>query len=302
MQVGEQARQHRPQRRARRRLARDRCPAPPSTASAARRQQAAHFAAQGVIAGAYDVVVAAGVEVMTRVPMGASMADGKYGFPFGPKVGARYAAGRRPRAPGHLGRDDRRQVGPRPARSSTPSACAVAAAAPRGPATRAASRARSCRCSAPTGELMIDRRGHPRDRRSRSLAKLKPVVRTRRTARSRPATRSQITDGAAALLIMSEEKAAALGLHAAGPLRRTFALAGVDPRLMLTGPIPATDEGARAGRHDARRHRPGRDQRGLRLGRAGLGEGAPPRHGARSTSTAAPSPSVTRSAARAPGS
>ena len=53
-------------------------------------QQAAHFAAQGVIAGAYDVVVAAGVEVMTRVPMGASIADGKYGFPFGPKVGARY--------------------------------------------------------------------------------------------------------------------------------------------------------------------------------------------------------------------
>ncbi|MEY2754018.1 MAG: hypothetical protein RJB65_376, partial [Actinomycetota bacterium] len=53
-------------------------------------QQAAHFAAQGVIAGAYDIVVAAGVEVMTRVPMGASMGDGKYGFPFGPAVGARY--------------------------------------------------------------------------------------------------------------------------------------------------------------------------------------------------------------------
>ena len=54
-------------------------------------QQAAHFAAQGVIAGAYDVVVAAGVEVMTRVPMGASMADGKFGYPFGPQVGLRYA-------------------------------------------------------------------------------------------------------------------------------------------------------------------------------------------------------------------
>ncbi|MFI0527585.1 MAG: steroid 3-ketoacyl-CoA thiolase, partial [Ilumatobacteraceae bacterium] len=54
-------------------------------------QQAAHFAAQGVIAGAYDIVVAAGVEVMTRVPMGSSMADGKFGFPFGPAVGARYA-------------------------------------------------------------------------------------------------------------------------------------------------------------------------------------------------------------------
>jgi acetyl-CoA acetyltransferase len=53
-------------------------------------QQAAHFAAQGVIAGAYDVVVAAGVEVMSRVPMGASVADRNFGFPFGPRVQARY--------------------------------------------------------------------------------------------------------------------------------------------------------------------------------------------------------------------
>src|SRR5881394_4427884 len=49
-------------------------------------QQAAHFAAQGVMAGAYDVVVAAGVELMTRVPMGASMSDPKWGMPFGPAV------------------------------------------------------------------------------------------------------------------------------------------------------------------------------------------------------------------------
>ena len=53
-------------------------------------QQAAHFAAQGVIAGAYDVVVAAGVEVMSSVPMGASVADRNFGFPFGPRVQARY--------------------------------------------------------------------------------------------------------------------------------------------------------------------------------------------------------------------
>src|SRR5712672_329076 len=53
-------------------------------------QQAVHFAAQGVIAGAYDVVIAAGVESMTRVPMGASVADGKYGFPFGPMMTGRY--------------------------------------------------------------------------------------------------------------------------------------------------------------------------------------------------------------------
>src|SRR3954462_4983954 len=54
-------------------------------------QQAAHFAAQGVIAGAYDVVVASGVEVMSLVPMGASVGDGSFGWPMGPTVGARYA-------------------------------------------------------------------------------------------------------------------------------------------------------------------------------------------------------------------
>src|SRR5207253_3399298 len=51
-------------------------------------QQAAHFAAQGVIAGAYDVVVAAGVEVMSTTPMGASSLGGT---PFGPAATARYA-------------------------------------------------------------------------------------------------------------------------------------------------------------------------------------------------------------------
>src|SRR5919198_2324739 len=51
-------------------------------------QQAAHFAAQGVIAGAYDIVIAAGVESMTRVPMGESIKPGS--LPFGPKVLSRY--------------------------------------------------------------------------------------------------------------------------------------------------------------------------------------------------------------------
>src|SRR5437016_11395934 len=53
-------------------------------------QQAAHFAAQGVIAGAYDVVIAAGIESMSRVPMGAAVVEGKYGFPFGPMMTSRY--------------------------------------------------------------------------------------------------------------------------------------------------------------------------------------------------------------------
>src|SRR5437764_7274174 len=53
-------------------------------------QQSAHFAAQGVIAGAYDIVVAAGVEVMSTTPMGASITPGS--VPFGPKVMERYAS------------------------------------------------------------------------------------------------------------------------------------------------------------------------------------------------------------------
>src|SRR5881275_1499940 len=53
-------------------------------------QQSAHFAAQGVIAGAYDIVIAAGVEVMSTTPMGASITPGS--VPFGPKVMERYAA------------------------------------------------------------------------------------------------------------------------------------------------------------------------------------------------------------------
>src|SRR5688500_8919957 len=52
-------------------------------------QQSAHFAAQGVIAGAYDIVVAGGVEVMTTTPMGSSVTPGS--LPFGPKVMERYA-------------------------------------------------------------------------------------------------------------------------------------------------------------------------------------------------------------------
>src|ERR1700730_6982615 len=54
-------------------------------------QQSAHFAAQGVMAGAYDVVIAAGVEVMSLVPMGASAMTPNTGAPFGPKVMERYA-------------------------------------------------------------------------------------------------------------------------------------------------------------------------------------------------------------------
>ena len=70
-------------------------------------QQAVHFGAQGVMAGAYDIVIAAGVESMSRVPMWSNVTNGA--DPFGPGVAARYPDG--PGAPGHQRRADRRQVG-----------------------------------------------------------------------------------------------------------------------------------------------------------------------------------------------
>jgi acetyl-CoA acetyltransferase family protein len=200
-------------------------------------QQAAHFAAQGVIAGAYDVVVAAGVEVMTRVPMGASMADGKFGYPFGPKVGTRYAdqGGLVPQGiSAELIAEkwgiSREQMDAFGAQSQQRAA-------------RATEEGRFEREILPVlgadGALMKTDEGL-RETTIESLAKLKPSFRPEEEGGKVTAgNSSQITDGSAALLIMTEEKANELGLT---PRARfvDFALAGADPRLMLTAPIPAT--------------------------------------------------------------
>ncbi len=200
-------------------------------------QQAAHFAAQGVIAGAYDVVVAAGVEVMTRVPMGASMADGKFGYPFGPKVGARYAdqGGLVPQGISaeliaekwNLSRDALDAFGARSQQL----------------AAKATAEGRFEREILPVlgadGQMMTADEGL-RETTLESLAKLKPSFKPEEEGgRVTAGNSSQITDGSAAILIMSEEKASALGLT---PRARfvDFSLAAADPRFMLTAPIPAT--------------------------------------------------------------
>ena len=112
---------------------------------------------------------------------------------------------------------------------------------------------------------------------------------------------SQITDGAAALLVMSEERAAALGLR---PRARILASAvvGDDPLLMLTGPIPATAQGARARRAD---HRPTSTAFEVNEAFASVPLAWQARVRGRrracSTRAAARSPSATRSAPPAPG-
>ena len=200
-------------------------------------QQAAHFAAQGVMAGAYDVVVAAGVEVMTRVPMGASMADGKYGWPFGPMVSARYQSqgGLVPQGVSAemiadkwgISREDMDRFG---VQSQTRAARAIA----EGRFEREILPVKDSE-----GNMMTKDEGL-RETTMESLAKLKTAFRPEdEGGRVTAGNSSQITDGAAALLIMSEEKCRALGLT---PRARfvNFSLAGDDPRYMLTAPIPAT--------------------------------------------------------------
>jgi acetyl-CoA acyltransferase len=200
-------------------------------------QQAAHFAAQGVIAGAYDVVVAAGVEVMTRVPMGSAMADGKYGFPFGPAVSSRYApeGGLVPQGISAeliadkwgITRDDMDAFGERSqrlARQATDEGRFLGQIIPV--------------LGADGAEMTVDE--GLRETTMQTLGALKPAFRSEEEGgRVTAGNSSQITDGASAMLIMSEERARRMGLR---PRARfvSFALAGDDPRLMLTAPIPAT--------------------------------------------------------------
>jgi acetyl-CoA acetyltransferase family protein len=200
-------------------------------------QQAAHFAAQGVMAGAYDIVVAGGVEVMSRVPMGASIGDGSFGMPFGPKVAARYAdaGGLVPQGISAemiadkwgLTRDDLDAFGMRSQQL----------------AIQATNEGRFDNEIIPVlgvdGE-MVTTDGGLRDTTMESLAKLKPSFRAEEDGgRVTAGNSSQITDGASAMLIMSEERAKQLGLT---PRARfvNFSLAGDNPQLMLTAPIPAT--------------------------------------------------------------
>ncbi len=206
-------------------------------------QQAIHFAAQGVIAGAYDVVVAAGVESMTHTPMGSSVVR-DYGFPFGPRMMARYTDDEgHSRLKGQgIGAEmiadqwgiSREELDAFSVRSHQRAA-------------RATTEGRFEREIVPvpvhddegndTDEVFAADEGIRPDSTVEALANLKPAF--KEDGKVTAGNSSQITDGSSAVLIMSEEKASSLGLT---PRARfcAFALAGVDPVTMLTGPIPAT--------------------------------------------------------------
>jgi acetyl-CoA acyltransferase len=208
-------------------------------------QQSIHFAAQGVMAGAYDLVVASGVENMTRVPMGSSMAGAN---PFGQQLFARYEGKLVPQGISadliatrwNITREESDDFGYR---------SHVKAAA----ATKAGHFKREILPLKVAGEggeqVLLDHDEGIRMEPDRErMATLPPAFKAEAFEQMFPGqlnwtvtagNSSQISDGASAVLIASREKAERLGLT---PRARflSFSLAGDSPILMLTAPIPAT--------------------------------------------------------------
>jgi acetyl-CoA acyltransferase len=193
-------------------------------------QQAVSFAAASVLAGHYDVVVAGGVESMSRVPMGMSAA-GK--MPFGTGFLERYA-GKMPNQ--GIGAEmivDRWGLSRSQLDEFSLASHAKAAVAQ----DEGRFAAEIAAVTTPHGTSVEADEGVRRGGTLDKLAQLKPAFRENGTITA--GNSSQISDGAAALLITTSEKAAELGLT---PIARvhTAVVVGDDPVIMLTGPIPAT--------------------------------------------------------------
>jgi len=200
-------------------------------------QQAAHFAAQGVIAGAYDLVIACGVESMSRVPMGSNVLPGA--DPFGPGVAARYPDGLVPQ--GISAELIAAKWGISRATMDEFSAASHQKAA------AAHADGRFSNAIVPVNGVTMDESVRP-STTAEILAGLKPAFTDPAVAARFPqidwsvtaGNSSPINDGASAVMITSSETAARLGLTPRARLH-SFAVTGADPLLMLTAIIPATE-------------------------------------------------------------
>jgi acetyl-CoA acyltransferase len=198
-------------------------------------QQAVSFAAAGVIAGHYDIVIAGGVESMSRVPMFSNFVGGD-----GP-----YPASMHDRFEGGLVNQgvSAEMIAAQWGLSRTYLDEIAAASHARADAARTGGLFTDEIVPVPTAEgLVSEDQGIRPGTTVESLSTLRTPFLEDGVVTAGNA--SQISDGSAALLIMSSERAAELGLT---PLARvhTVAMAGVDPVIMLTGPIPATERALR---------------------------------------------------------
>ncbi|WP_329276384.1 thiolase family protein [Streptomyces sp. NBC_00691] len=201
-------------------------------------QQAVHFAAQGVLSGAYDIAVACGVESMSRVPMWSNVPPGA--DPFGPGVAERYPEGLVPQgisaeliaAKWSIGRE----------------AMDAFATSSHTKAARAWEAGLFDAEVAPYEDVRRDESVRPATTPG-ILAGLRPSFEDPGFAERFPqidwsvtaGNSSPVNDGASAVLVMAADTAERLGLR---PLARlhSFAVTGSDPLLMLTGVIPATEK------------------------------------------------------------
>ena len=194
-------------------------------------QQALEFAVQAVMSGQQDVVVAGGVEVMSRVPLGSARATGQ---PYGPKVLERYSGFSFNQ--GLSAEMIAKQWGFSRTRLDEYSALSH---------ERAAAAQDNGAFTDQIVPVFVDDTAVAADEGIRrgttveKLAGLKPAFDDAGVIHA--GNSSQISDGAAALLVMTSQMAVELGLT---PLvrYRAGAVTGADPVLMLTGPIPATDK------------------------------------------------------------
>jgi acetyl-CoA acyltransferase len=201
-------------------------------------QQSVHFAAQAVMAGAQDVVIAAGVENMTRVPMGITAQQGP-GLPFGARMLERYANGLVPQGISAEIIAEKWGI-------SREELDAVALESHQR-AARATEEGRFEGQIVPVEVTLEDGstqtvtrdEGIREDTSAEKLASLQPAFQS--DGKVTAGNSSQISDGAAAILIMDEDKAERLGVTPKARVR-SMAMAGVDPVIMLTGPIPATEK------------------------------------------------------------
>jgi acetyl-CoA acetyltransferase family protein len=198
-------------------------------------QQAIHFAAQGVISGAYDVAIACGVEVMSRVPLGSSVQS--TGQAFGPALLKRYDNGlvHQGISADLIARKwgfDRQQLDEFSLESHRRAALAIE----KGYFESQIVPVPVKLADGSTGLFSRDEGVRP-DTSLEKLASLKPAFQPDGLITA--GNSSQISDGAAALLIMERARAEQLGLK---PRARftAFSVVGDDPVLMLTAPIPAT--------------------------------------------------------------
>jgi len=195
-------------------------------------QQSVHFAAAGVVAGHYDVVVAGGVESMSRTPMGASLANG--GHPYPEAFRSRYTQTPNQGVGAEMMAEKWELSRTALDEFSLGSHDKAAAAQDSG-----AFDDQIVAIKDQDGNPVLKDEGIRRGGNVEGLAKLKTVFKEDGVIHA--GNSSQISDGSAALLFMTAEKAKELGLK---PIARvhTATLAGADPVMMLSAPIPATQK------------------------------------------------------------